>query len=194
MDSLTDIVCEMAVVPAGPEEYHEEGSVLQHTVKIIEEIQTLRPNDPDAFLIAFFHDVGKLRTPDDHLPNHYDHDELGAELIAELPESILPADSRQKAKIVAEQHMRFKKLPKMKPVKTIRLVEDLVDAGVAPTAMVDLIEADAKGREPQRSIDREQFKQCIDRVFKAEAHVEGKTVSNDQHRMQLMIEYYREQD
>lgn len=193
MDSLVDIVSEMADVPAGPEEYHKEGSVLQHTINVIREIERLRPNDPDAFVIAFFHDVGKIRTPEEQLPNHYDHDELGAELIEALPESILTEDSRRKAKIVAEQHMRFKKLPKMKAVKSIRLVEDLVATGVTPTAMLDLIEADAKGREPQRSVDREKYEKCIERVYDAQEHVKDQIVSNDQHRMQLMVEYYRDQ-
>jgi len=192
MDSLTDIVCEMAAVPAGPEEYHEEGSVLQHTVKVIEEIQTLRPSDPDAFLIAFFHDVGKLRTPDDHLPNHYDHDELGAELIAELPESILPADSRQKAKIVAEQHMRFKKLPVMKASKVIRLVETLDDTYLSAELMVDFLEADRLGREPALETDRDQFETRIEAVREADSRLGDVDIANDQHRLQKKIEFYRE--
>jgi tRNA nucleotidyltransferase (CCA-adding enzyme) len=192
MDSLADILHKMADVPAGPEKYHKEGSVLQHTTNVIREIETLRSNDPDAFLIALFHDVGKIRTPENQLPNHYDHDELGAELIEKLPESTLSGDSRAKAKIAAEQHMRFKKLPEMKAVKAIRLIEDLLAAGITPNAMLDLIEADAKGREPKRSVDREKFEQCIERVYDAEEQVEDETVSNEQHRMQLMIEYYRE--
>lgn len=81
----------------------------------------------------------------------------------------------------------------MKAVKSIRLVEYLVAAGVAPTAMVDLIDADAKGREPQRSVDREKYEQCIERVYEAQEHVDDESVSNEQHRMQLMVEYYRDQ-
>ena len=192
MDSLTDILHEMATVPAGPEEYHEEGSVLQHTMSVVHEIKSLRPNDPDAFLMAFFHDVGKIRTPEAQLPNHYDHDELGAELIEELPNAILSGDNRNKAKIAAGQHMRFKKLPEMRAVKAIRLIEDLASTGVAPDAMLDLIEADAKGREPPQSVDREEYTQCIERVYNAEEYVESQTISNEQHRMQLMIEYYTE--
>jgi len=88
--------------------------------------------------------------------------------------------------------MRFKKLPDMKAVKSIRLVDNLLAAGVTPTAMLDLIEADARGREPQRSVVRGKYEQCIEQVYDAEEHVEKKTVSNNQHRMQLMIEYYRD--
>jgi len=165
--------------------------VLQHTIQVIDEMEKLRPNDADSTLVAFFHDIGKIETPEDHLPNHYDHDELGAELIESLPDSMLSSEEREVARIISQEHMRFKKLPEMQASKTIRLVEELDDTCVSAETMLDLIEADARGREPVTSIDREQYEKCIDTVREAAESVDDADVANDQHRLQKKIEYYR---
>jgi len=192
MKTLHRILQEMAEKPAGPEEYHQEGSVLQHTILVMNEMEELRPNDPDAALIALFHDIGKIETPKDDLPNHYDHDELGSELIQSLPDSLLDSESKEITGIVAEQHMRFKKLPEMRASKAIRLVEKLDDTAISAETMLDLVEADAKGREPVTEIDRERYRVCIDAVREADDQVKEQEVANDQHRLQKKIKIYQE--
>ncbi|WP_435064161.1 HD domain-containing protein [Halobaculum sp. EA56] len=192
MDSVLDLLCEMADVPAGPEEYHAEGSVLQHTLLVAEEMAHLNPDDPVATLMAVTHDIGKIATPTDDLPNHYGHDERGAEVIAALPDPLLSAEARQIATLAAEQHMRFKKLPEMRASKAIRLVTTLDEAGVTAERMRDLVIADRRGRVPQRPIDEAALNDCIDAVRTAKAELDEDEIANEQHRLQEEIRSYRE--
>jgi len=191
-ESLYDLLIEMAETPAGPAEHHQEGSVLQHTIKVVNELEQIVGNDPAALCAAFFHDIGKIQTPAEELPNHYDHDIRGAELIASMDGWFSDVKMQETAQTVAKQHMRFKKLPVMKASKVIRLVETLDDTYFSAELMVDFLEADRLGREPALETDRDQFETHIEAVREADSKLGDVDIANDQHRLQKKIEFYRE--
>jgi len=191
-DSLSHLLIEMAETPAGPAEHHREGSVLQHTIKVVNELEEIVGNDPAALCAAFFHDIGKIKTPDEQLPHHYDHDDLGGNLIASMDGWFSDPKMQETAQIVARQHMRFKKLPAMNASKVIRLVEKLDDTYHSAETMVDFLEADRLGREPALETDRDQFETRIEAVRQAESKLGDVEIANDQHRLQKKIEFYRE--
>lgn len=191
-DSIYELLCEMSDTPAGPAEHHQEGSVLQHTIKVVDTLEQMVGNDPAALLAAFFHDIGKIKTPDDQLPHHYDHDKLGAELIASMDGWFSDVKMQETVRIVARQHMRFKKLPDMKASKVIRLVETFDDTYLSAETMVDFVEADRLGRKPSLETDRSQFETRIDAVRQADAKLNEIDIANEQHRLQKKIEFYRE--
>lgn len=58
--------------------------------------------------------------------------------------------------------------------------------------MVDFLVADHLGREPQIGIDREPFEARIRAARQADEELETLDIANDQHRLQKMIEFYRE--
>ncbi len=192
MDSVFGLLSEMATVPAGPEEYHAEGSVLQHTVLVAEEMAQLNPDDPIAALMAFSHDLGKIATPSETLPHHYKHDERGAEMINGLPEEVMSTTAKRIASVTAEQHMRFKKLPKMRAAKAIRLVITLDEAGITAERMRDLVLADNRGRIPHQSTNVSEFDTCISAVRTIQSELNEEHISNEQHRLQMLVESYRE--
>jgi uncharacterized domain HDIG len=190
--TVSNLLCEMAETPAGPAEYHQEGSVLQHTMKVVNEMEYLVGNDPASLCAAFFHDIGKIKTPDDQLPHHYDHDMVGAELIASMDDLFSDVKMQKTAQVTAKQHMRFKKLPEMKASKIIRLVELIDTTYLSAETMVDLIEADRVGREPALETDRRQFESRIEAVREADSRLNGVDIANDQHRLQKKVEFYRD--
>jgi len=191
-ESFESLLIKMAETPAGPEDHHQEGSVLQHTIKAMNALEEIRGNDPEALLAALFHDVGKISTPEDELPHHYDHDELGAELIDSLGSEVLTDDRNETVQIVARQHMRFNKLPDMRASKVIRLVEKIDSTRISAETMVDLIEADRIGREPALDTDRKKYETRISAVREADTKLNDVDIANEQHRLQKKIELYRE--
>lgn len=122
---FVDLLVEMAETPAGPPDHHGEGSVLVHTTRVVDELESFFGTDPPALCAAFFHDIGKVQTPTEELPNHYDHVTLGAESIAANDHWFSDPQLQETARVVAEQHMRFKKLPEMSASRVIRLVETI---------------------------------------------------------------------
>jgi len=192
MDSPLNVLEAMADVPAGPDEHHGEGSVLQHTVLVAEEMAQLHPDDPVATLMAWSHDIGKIATPAEDLPHHYNHDARGAELIRELPDGWLSEEATQIAAETAKQHMRFKSLPDMRAAKAIRLVTALDDVGITAERMRDLVVADQRGRIPQRSADVAALESCIDAVHTAQAELDESEIANEQHRLQELVRLYRD--
>lgn len=71
---------QLTEVPAGPHEHHKEGSAYEHTMMVLEEMHSRVGNDVNALLAALFHDVGKINTDAEVLPNHYGHEKEGAEM------------------------------------------------------------------------------------------------------------------
>jgi len=188
-ESFGSLLIAMAETPAGPDEYHQEGSVLQHTIKVVNALENIRGNDPEALLAALFHDIGKIRTPEDELPHHYDHDKLGAELIDSLDSELLTDDRNETLQVVAKQHMRFKKLPEMRASKVIRLVEKIDSTQISAETMVDLIEADRVGRTPALDTDREQYEARISAVREADTKLKDVDIANEQHRLQKKLNF-----
>lgn len=164
-------------IPAGPEQYHEEGSALTHTLMVVEEYQRLNPNDVTGLLGAVAHDLGKARTPPDNHPHHYGHDKLGVEPARNLAEHCGLQDYETAMVQAAEQHMRMTDLPDMRHSKIIRLVDTVEKQdGLGIERLLTLIEADGLGRRPQTELDRHQFQTRIDSAIRAIDEIDKNTV------------------
>lgn len=140
-------VYSLRTVPAGPSQYHREGSAFGHTMMVLDSIEPgLRTR-----MAALAHDFGKPRTPTDKLPKHHGHDREGAD-VAERFANRLKLSNELRGVMVdaAEQHMRFKRLPDMSSKKVLDLVEKL-DRGpthISPEELIALSVADEIGRIP----------------------------------------------
>lgn len=150
---------------AGPVEYHEEGDVFTHSCMTVNEMQMIRPNDPEALLAAFFHDIGKVATYEQNRDNHGGHDKEGATLLKLAMEHHFTfSNARQNAIVMtAKEHMRVHELQNMSGAKVVRLVKKLDERkGVSPELLLDIAEADTYGRIPTGTIDRESLESAVE--------------------------------
>lgn len=164
-------------VPAGPAEYHQEEDSYRHTMMVLdavespyasgrwgtfhglieygydEERETREEGLLRVRLAALAHDLGKARTPEDTLPNHYGHDQEG-EVIAQRMANRLRLSNKLRGVMMdaAAEHMRFHKLGEMRASKQLRLVErmDRSPSHITPEELVELMVADGLGRKPQK--------------------------------------------
>lgn len=152
-DWAPEVAC-LADVPAGPEQFHEEGSALNHTAMVAREALRIRGGSENMFLAALSHDLGKCDTPESEHPNHRGHAEEGVDNAERLAEAMnVSGEKRRVMKESARYHMRVYDVPDMRESKVIRMVNDL--QGLSTEQLVDLAEADKKGRKPVQSLDKE---------------------------------------
>jgi tRNA nucleotidyltransferase (CCA-adding enzyme) len=130
---------DMVDVPAGPEEFHPEGSLFNHSIEALQKTTELT-KDPVSRLASFLHDLGKVETPKDELPAHHGHDKRNT---VERFLNSLKANNHtvNVAKTVAAEHMRYHKLHEMKESKVLKLVYNLM-TNKAVEAMDDLAHSD----------------------------------------------------
>lgn len=89
-------------IPAGPVRWHS-GSVLQHTVRVMNAVA----GDSLAVWMAFCHDLGKVLTPAEMLPHHYNHEQRGLGLVRLLVRRLhLPARQEKAGSLACELHMK----------------------------------------------------------------------------------------
>lgn len=167
-------------VPAGPAQYHREGSALQHTLMVMGEYHTLNPNDVTGLLGAMTHDLGKARTDPDEYPNHYGHAKSGIQPAATLANHLRLQDYKTAMTQAAEHHMRMANLLDMRPSKVIRLVETLnQDNGYGAERLLTLLEADGLGRRPQTTTNTPVFQEQIDIARRVIDEITTETVRED---------------
>lgn len=146
--------------PAGPEQYHEEGSALTHTAMVADEALERRPGDSQMFFAAVAHDLGKCKTPESEYPLHRGHDKAGVSCATKLADSMgLTGRDVDVMEEAARFHMRVFDVPDMKESTVIRMVEDL--NGLSTGQLVDLAEADKLGRVPEQSMGSERVRQDL---------------------------------
>lgn len=162
-------VAELDEVPAGPEDYHSEGSAFEHTMRVLENAHELRPNDERLLLAALFHDIGKTVTPDDVLPHHYKHAKRGKQVAKDVASRLeMSNESEGVMWTAARFHDRMYDIEDLREATLLRMVDRLRDdyevsnpedeavvAHVTPDELVDLADADSRGRVPSRPFDRE---------------------------------------
>jgi len=126
-------------VPAGPIEYHPEGTLFAHIVQVVAKCTTL-----EGRFAALMHDMGKLVTPKEKWPKHYGHDTLGVPLIKEICQRLkVPIHLVNIAVFVCKEHMRAARL--IKENKLITLACNALRIG-AGEALLEVFKADKNGR------------------------------------------------
>ena len=158
---------ELEEVSAGPEKHHQEGDTWTHTMMVMREAQRLRPNDHRLLLMALVHDIGKIKTQGED--NTGGHDKKGVPIIEEISDRLkLGNDLEQTLIDASKQHMRIFNVPltapnSMNEKKVIDLVQQLdYEKGATQGELLDLAEADSKGRIPSQSISRKSIKKRLD--------------------------------
>lgn len=156
-------------VPAGPEEFHQEGSTFEHTMMVLEEMKALRPNDGTAMLMALVHDIGKQE-------ELRGHGKAGLPLIDRM-DSRLSFSNRQirAMKEGAEHHMRLKHVEDMNQ----KTLFDTFRAVHNPDRLVDLMVADAKGRIPEGDFPAETLRDAFSRAERACENVTGQDLIDE---------------
>ena len=106
-----------------PPEYHPEGDVFTHTLKLLGH---LRGPSPTLAMAALLHDVGKPRTQtfEDRIRFNR-HEKVGADIAKEICER-LRMSTRDTARIewIVGQHMRVSTVKEMRESKLKRLVRE----------------------------------------------------------------------
>jgi tRNA nucleotidyltransferase (CCA-adding enzyme) len=164
-------------VPAGPDEYHQEGNALRHTLLVMENYHKISPNDVTGLLGALAHDLGKAETPEDEHPHHYGHDKEGIEPARNLAAHLDLSEYETAMTQAAENHMRMAYLPEMRHSKIIRLVEAVEEpGGYGIERLLNLLDADGLGRIPQTETNREPFRERIDTAFRVIDEIDADTI------------------
>jgi len=141
---------EMSRVPAGPIEYHPEGDLLTHSFDVLDRIAgyTDSMGRADSFrirLAGFYHDIGKLATPEGEWPRHHGHDRKTGEVLKALRlYCVFPREVRKAILLAGEEHMRAEKLKT--PGKLLDLARRLKAAGMAAEDFALLVMADSEGK------------------------------------------------
>lgn len=89
-----------------PIKYHPEGDVFNHTMQVIDRA-ACKTNNPIILFSALVHDFGKIETPKDILPHHYNHEKHGEQLIRDFCNRIKSPTNWKKAGLTAcREHMK----------------------------------------------------------------------------------------
>jgi tRNA nucleotidyltransferase (CCA-adding enzyme) len=137
-------------VPAGPEEYHGEGSAFRHTMMVLDEMNKIRPSDELALLMAVAHDFGKAKTSSEDLPSHPDHGRAGLNPVREMMSRLgLSNEQTSMMKDACRFHTMMHDISDLRESTVLDIVQDADD----PARLVSLAQADSLGREPARAFD-----------------------------------------
>lgn len=112
LEHLLPEVAALRGVPQ-PEEFHPEGDVLEHTVRVLEALR--EPTVPLAFA-ALLHDVGKPLTLEVRDRIRFPrHDEVGAQIADRVMRRLrFRNEDVQRVVALVRQHMRIKDFPSMR--------------------------------------------------------------------------------
>jgi tRNA nucleotidyltransferase (CCA-adding enzyme) len=144
-------IADLRDTPAGPEQYHKEGSAYAHTMKVVQEMKDRRPNDELALLMALAHDMGKAATDESQLPNHPDHGTAGIGIIRRMAQRLGMSNEQRDAMLDASRlHMQVSDFDKLRESTVIEMVQQTDNI----PRLLDLAAADAAGREPAGNFDK----------------------------------------
>jgi tRNA nucleotidyltransferase (CCA-adding enzyme) len=119
----------MPYVPAGPEKYHGTDSVFTHSIDTMKRVMAVS-DCPYTRFAAFFHDIGKILTPEEEWPHHYEHDYKGYAYCKKWLNKIKAEDKLKKiVEGVVSQHMRIDRIYEMKLRKKLELVNTAKQKG-----------------------------------------------------------------
>ncbi|MDK1021500.1 MAG: CCA tRNA nucleotidyltransferase [Candidatus Hydrogenedentes bacterium] len=106
-----------------PPEYHPEGDVFVHTLKILER---LRDPSPALAMAALLHDVGKPRTQTFADRIRFDrHEKVGADIAKDICERLrMSTHDIARIEWIVGQHMRVSTVKEMRESKLKRLIRE----------------------------------------------------------------------
>jgi tRNA nucleotidyltransferase (CCA-adding enzyme) len=114
----------MLKISSGPtSEHHPAGeTVFDHSMIVLDNASKIS-TDPVVRLAAMLHDMGKIATPANNHPHHYNHEDLGLPLIAKFCDRLCLSDEIKRICLVSSKnHM---KVTMKKAVKWARLGMEL---------------------------------------------------------------------
>lgn len=183
-------LAELANVPAGPEEYHGEGSAYEHSMRVLENMSERRPGGPRALLAAAFHDIGKVETDEDVLPHHYEHEKVGKQVARGVADRLEMSNELMGVmESAARYHGRVHDIEDLRASTLLRMTDSLRDdyevsnpedeptvAHLKPAELVDLGAADSAGREPAADFDAERVQAHFDAAEQVLDEITGQDV------------------
>lgn len=176
-------VAEFPEISAGPEKWHQEEDMWEHTMMTMEEMQKIESNDPDLLLMALVHDIGKVKNKDSD--NHGKHPKEGIPLIEDMCERLKFGNDRtQKLIDASRHHMRIHSTPmkahdRMGEKKVLDLVEKLDhEKGASLEELIKLCKADSRGRIPTQEIYVEGIRHRIEVAREAINKIDAEYVTS----------------
>lgn len=135
-------------IPAGPAEFHPEGSLFNHITETIRKC-----SEPESKFMALVHDFGKLLTPAEMLPKHIGHDsKKAAEFVVEIFKKMkFPNKFIKLIPVAVEFHLKVQR--PMRDGKLIRVAESVFKAQ-CEKAFINLVKADGCNSELVKKIEK----------------------------------------
>ena len=113
-------------IPAGPEKFHGKNTVFEHTENCMKKVY----GSSLLVWMAFCHDLGKTKTPENILPSHHGHEKTGAKLAETLGKRLrLPLKFINGGIISAKYHMKTGRYNELKPSTRVKLLTELYKKG-----------------------------------------------------------------
>lgn len=163
-------------VPAGPKKYHSEGSALEHSLRVLQEMKFLRPDDELALLMALGHDLGKGLTSHKTLPSHPAHAKRGVDVVNQMAERLSMSNEQENAmKEASRYHMQMNDITELRESTVLDMVQNVDNL----YRLILLAVADGRGREPQTEFDREMAERRLSAAQQADAEWTGQRLIDE---------------
>lgn len=178
------------LVPAGPDQYHEESDTFEHTMMVLDRMHGICERNGfngdervERLLMAVAHDLGKVIVADRQGGLHSDdpptafggHDRIGANAMHSMTRRLgLSQDEVNAMKSAASHHMVIHDLIQMMPGEMIAFADSISSVDI--WKMLDLAQADEEGRlvdGDRPEFDREKYAKRIIAIEKAQEQVSG---------------------
>jgi tRNA nucleotidyltransferase (CCA-adding enzyme) len=158
LDKAYPNIANLKSIPAGPQEYHQEGSSYEHTMRVLNEMYKIRGNDTEALLSALFHDIGKVQTNEDILPHHYNHEKDGKALAEEIRKNLqINREYKGVMSLSARVHGNIRDIGELNTSTIIDIADMIRDNPLSIEQLADLVVSDEMGRVPKGSADKENI-------------------------------------
>jgi tRNA nucleotidyltransferase (CCA-adding enzyme) len=163
-----------------PEHAHREVDTGVHAMMVLDKAADLS-TDTRVRFAALLHDLGKGATPEEEWPHHYEHEQRGADMVANFCQRFrVPNDYRDLAVITARYHGECHRIFELRPNTAVRVLESM-DAFRKPER-VELFalacEADFRGR---KDMEDEPYPQgeLLRAVFAATQAVDSNAIARE---------------
>ncbi len=163
-----------------PEHAHREVDTGVHAMMVLDAAAKLS-TDTRVRFAALMHDLGKGATPEEEWPHHYEHEQRGADMVANFCQRLrVPNDYRDLAVITARYHGDCHRIMELRPNTVVRVLESM--DGFRKAERVELFtlacEADYRGR---RDMEDEPYPQgeLFRAVFAAARAVDSNAIARE---------------
>ncbi len=140
---------------------HPEGDAFQHSLLVVNKAANITSSGMVRYA-ALLHDFGKVATPEEEQPQHYDHEKNACEYIRSFSRrlGILP-HWEHAAQVAARQHMKGHYFPRLRPGTRVDLLTEIKKSPLSFKQFCQVLIADARGRG-KASYEPYYLKQLID--------------------------------